>query len=115
MRTQRSRASSTSMVRQRCRGLLGMVSSSSVSGCTTIRTSWSPAPMSTTGRSKADRPDATTIPSTSTSQTVAIPPNSRTPGSSAVQCATNSWVTESASGPGSGVSALEIQDGAHEG
>ncbi len=36
-------------------------------------------------------------------------------GSPAVQCATNSWVIESASGPGSGVTRSKLQDGPHEG
>ena len=104
VRTQRSRASSTSIVRHRCRGLVGSVSSSSVRGCTTMRTSWSPAATGTSCRSNIDRPDRTTSPSTSRSQTVAMPPTSRTPGPSAVHCATYSWVIASASGPGSGVS-----------
>ena len=71
------------MVRQRCRGFVGMVSSSSVSGCTTMRTSCSPASIGTSCRSNIDRPERTTVPSTSRSQTVAMPPTSSTPAASA--------------------------------
>ena len=70
---------------------VGSVSSSSVSGCTTMRTSWSPASTGTSCRSNIDRPEADDRAVDQQVPDGGDAADLEDAGASAVQRATNSW------------------------